>query len=413
MEHKARLIQLLPIGRRQWMLFFSFVLLFAGFSLSRLFISLGVIALCLCGLFFQDLRLTAALFLKRRSFLVNLLFFVVILFSGINSADHNQWLNFLRLKLPFLLLPFAFCGIKEINRGFLNLLFFSFILVMSISAAGVMIYYALHFEDINQHILWGSVIPVPFSHIRYTLLLVMAFFACLWLFEEWRKPVLLVPVAFLFIVIHMLSSRSGWLALYAGLFFYTGHYLYRSRRLVLGLVLLGIIVSMPFFLYRVLPSFRYKIKYMDYNLQEYKAGNVDNLSDALRITSLYTGVEVIKRHPLWGTGVGDLPQECRKVSAELFPNIRNEEDRKMPHNQFIWIWAASGFLGFFAYTLAIFYPLLIYRRSGTWLFGVFYVIFLSSFLTEPSLEEQIGGTFYIVFLLLFISCFENAMPGNE
>jgi len=42
-----------------------------------------------------------------------------------------------------------------------------------------------------------------------------------------------------------------------------------------------------------------------------------------------------------------------------------------------------------------------------------YVIFFSSFLTEPSIEEQIGSTFYLVFLLIFLAHFSYHVTAHE
>ena len=93
-------------------------MVFAGFSSYRLVISLGVIGLIISGLLAADLRQTAALYLRRPVFYINVLFFLVILLSGINSTDRHQWLVFLQIKVPFLLLPFAFCGFDFIDRAF-------------------------------------------------------------------------------------------------------------------------------------------------------------------------------------------------------------------------------------------------------------------------------------------------------
>jgi len=278
-----------------------------------------------------------------------------------------------------------------------------------------MIHYALHYADINQQILSGSIIPVPFSHIRYTLMLVFAFFSLIWLWEQRifdRRFVLLIPALFFFVVIHVLSSRSAWLALYAGLLFYFIVYLYRSRRYLIGVLMLAAIVSLPFISYHLIPSFHNKVDYMGYTVGQYKEGRLDDMSDAMRITSWKTGIEIIKQHPYIGIGAGDLVAESKRVSEKLFPNIKNDDDRKMPHNEFIWIWAAAGIFGLIAYCVAFFFPFIACARYRNWLFGLLAIIFFTSFLTEYPLEEQIGSTFYLVFLLIFLTHF-NFQAAND
>ena len=408
MEQTTGLKNLLPTGRNQWMVYISCLMVFAGFSSFRLVISFGVIGLILTGLLASDIRQTAAIYLSRPVYYINVVFFLVILLSGINSTDKAQWLTFLQIKVPFLILPFAFCGFTFFDRAFFNKLLFLFAVCMFISAACVMVHYGLHYEEINNQIVSGGIIPVPFSHIRYTLMLVFAFFSLIWLWEQRvmeRRSVLIIPVLFFFIVIHILSSRSAWLALYAGLLFYFIVYIYRSRKYLTALLMLASIVALPFISYQVIPSFHNKIDYMRYTVGQYREGNLDDMSDAMRITSWKVGVEIISRHPYTGTGAGDMLAESKRVSRELFPNMTNDDDRKMPHNEFIWIWAATGIFGLIAYCVAFFYPFMASARYRNWLFGLLAIIFFTSFLTEYPLEEQIGSTFYLVFLLIFLTHF--------
>ena len=416
MEQTTGFKNLLPVSRNQWMVYISCLMGFVGFSCSRLVISLGVIGLIISGILITDIRQTFATYLRRPAFYINSLFFLVILLSGINSTDRGQWLNFLRIKISFLILPLAFCGYTFFDRAFFNKLLFVFAFCMFISAIGVMVNYGLHYEEINIRISSGGVIPVPFSHIRYTLMLVFSFFCLLWLWEQRvisRRHLLLVPAFFFFVVIHILSSRSAWLALYAGLLFYFIVYIYRSRKYLIGVLMLSAVAALPFLSYQLIPSFHNKIDYMRYTAGQYKEGHLDDMGDAMRLSSWHVGIEIIRRHPWAGTGVGDLLKESKAVSHELFPSIKNDDDRKMPHNEFIWVWAATGLFGFLAYCVAFFYPLLSHLLRKNWLFIMLYVIFFSSFLTEPSIEEQIGSTFYLVFLLIFLAHFSYHEAAHE
>ncbi len=395
------------------MVYISCLMVFVGFSCSRLVISLGVIGLCVTGLLTIDIRQLVAIYLCRPAFYLNALFFLVILLSGINSEDKTQWLTFLQIKVPFLILPFAFCAYDFFDRAFFNKLLFAFALCMLVSASCVMVRYGCHYEQINQGILSGSIIPVPFSHIRYTLMLVFSFFILLWLWEQRfvsARYLLLLAALFLFVVIHILSSRSGWLSLYAGLLFYLTVYIYSSRRYFIGMLLVAALFVVLVLLYHLIPSFHNKIGYMRYTTEQYRSGHIDDMSDAMRLSSWHVGMELIYRYPWTGTGVGDLLAESKQVSRELYPAIRNDDDRKMPHNEFIWIWAATGIFGLLAYCIALFYPFIVGLKYRHWLFVVLYLLFFSSFITEPSIEEQIGSTFYLVFLLIFLAHFSYQAP---
>ena len=410
MEQNTAIKKFLPKDRNETVIYLLCTMIFIGFSCSRLFISLGVIGLCVYGVYLQGFKAVWNTYRLSPAYWICSLFFIVIVLSGINSSDHVSWLNFVRIKLPCLFLPFGFCGYRFIDRALFNKILFCFSICMLLSATLVMGNYLLHFSAINWGIRSGATIPVPFSHIRYTLLLVFSFFCWLWLWEQ-RSEVyghwLLLPMLFIFMVIHILSSRSGWVALYVGLVFYLLQFIYFQRKFFFGLILLMLVGSAPYYLYHIIPSFQNKIDYMHYSLSESQKGHLGENSDGMRIASWQTGIEIIKRNPLFGTGVGDLQRVSKTVSEELFPNIQNDEDRKMPHNQFLWIWAATGIFGLLAYCIAFFYPFITNLKQHNWLFVILYLIFFTSFLSEYSLEEQIGSIFYLLFLLIFLSHFSS------
>ncbi|MCW3124396.1 MAG: lipid core--O-antigen ligase, partial [Bacteroidetes bacterium] len=156
-----------------------------------------------------------------------------------------------------------------------------------------------------------------------------------------------------------------------------------------------------------------KVDYMTWSLGQYREGHIDDMSDAMRLASWQSGIQIIKQHPYTGVGAGDLLEESKKMSHELFPNMQHEEDRKMPHNEFIWIWAAAGIFGLIAYCTAFLYPFVAGIRSRNWLSGILFIIFLSAFMTEAPLEEQIGSTFYLLFLLIFLTHFTHSPAAND
>ncbi|MBS1593899.1 MAG: O-antigen ligase family protein [Bacteroidetes bacterium] len=410
MQQKTVIHKVLPEGRDQWVVYLLCVSVFAGFSLSRAMISVGVIGLIAYGLLAFDIGQTLRTYLSSPAYYINVIFLLTILLSGINSDDKHLWATFVQIKLPFLFLPVAFCAFQFFDSSFFHKLLIAFSIIMVLSAVGVMVNYALHYDEITRSVSYGGIIPTPFSHIRYTLLLVFAFFCLIRLYEQRAiSGYQVLPLAvFLFVVIHILSSRSGWIALYSGLLLYAVVYIIRTRRYAIGSAIALSTIVAPLALYFLIPSFQNKINYMRWTAGEVAAGHIDNMSDAMRIASWRSGMEIIKRHPLTGVGAGDLLVESKAISHELFPSIVNEDDRKMPHNEFIWIWAAAGILGLLAYLAAFIYPFVSSFRKGTWLMALLFLIFFSAFLTEAPLEEQIGSTFYLLFLLIFLTSIDHS-----
>src|SRR6185295_11809303 len=125
--------------------------------------------------------------------------------------------------------------------------------------------------------------------------------------------------------------------------------------------------------------------------------NTTGLSDAARIMSVENGLKIGEKNFLLGVGAGDLQQEANKFYLN-FPDIT--EAKRLPHNQFVWVFASTGIIGLLIFCWGIFFPLFYKRNFANPLFACLYIIVISSFLTEATLEEQIGACFYLVFLLL-------------
>jgi hypothetical protein len=62
--------------------------------------------------------------------------------------------------------------------------------------------------------------------------------------------------------------------------------------------------------------------------------------------------------------------------------------------------ASTGIFGLLVFCFAIFLPLFNRKNISNVLFVCFYIIILSSFFTEATIEEQMGTAFYLLFFLL-------------
>ena len=141
---------------------------------------------------------------------------------------------------------------------------------------------------------------------------------------------------------------------------------------------------------------------MRYDLQQYERGEINEYSDAMRIESMKIGADIWLKNLWLGVGAGDLKMEMDKIYARDYPKI-SEANRRLPHNQFIWVLSTTGIIGFTLFLFAFFYPLIIKGHYKHWLLLVLYLVIFSSFFTEDTFEEQIGAGFYIIFLLLLLN----------
>ncbi len=397
----------------QWLIVICCTLVFVGFVCSRAIASVGMFALLVLSLLYNGSGETFKKYFQRKELLVLPLFFLIVFLSGIYSEDKTSWMNWVRIKLPYLVLPIAFASIKKLEERKFIALLYGFVVTLFISVAVVLTNYFFNYIIITESFLRGNAIPMPYSHIRYTLMIAFAFF-CSWFLwekkyflfsvnEKWLQLFLLV---FLFVVLHILSVRSSLLALYVGVLFLLLRFIFVQKKFLWGAVLMMLFVALPYSAYEFIPSLKNKIEYMKYDYHTFKNGEISHLSDGVRVVSMQGGLEIAKQNFWLGVGAGDLKTEMNKFYRKYYPQLE-DIDHKLPHNQLIWVLATTGIIGLALFLFAFSFPLLINGNYKNWMFVVFHLILFSSFFTEATLEEQIGTGFYLTFLLVLMNQFRH------
>lgn len=396
-------------------LFLSCVLVFTGFTSSRALTSIGMIGIVVAALFNHE-NFSAQRFWGRKEILLLTVLFWGVFVTGLWSEDKNQWLNFTRIHLPYLFLPVAFALIPPLNFMQIKAIGEVYVSIMSLSSIAVLINYALHHDAINESIISGGVVPVPFSHIRYALMLVMAF--CVALFftikqtsnqqkNSFEKYLLLASAILLFVTLHIISVRSGLLALYSCLIVVSGFWFAETKNWRL---LMAIVIALTVFVivsFRVFPSLKNRVNYMRHDLHHLKVDDAIDASDGMRFRSWKAAIEVAKQSPFLGVGYGDLQQEMEKYYNSNYPTL-NDNQKKLPHNQWLWWLVSNGWFGVILFSTVILFPLFKYLKTSFWLWHCFYAIILTSFVWEATLEEQMGTGFFIVWVLLLLQYLSNS-----
>ena len=372
-----------------------------------------MISLLVASLLFKGIPETIKKYAQTKELMVLSLYLIIVLISGIYSDNKADWMNWVRIKLPFFALPLAFAPVSRISHKGFVILIYGFMLTFFICTALVLGNYLLHFETMTESFSRGTQIPMPFSHIRYTLMLAFSFFCAVYLLREndflgtpnerWAQ---LAYAVFAFVALHILSVRSGLLALYLGLVYWAVYEIIRQKKFLLGALIILFIAALPFAAYKFVPSLHNKIGYMSYDLEMYQKGNINEHSDAMRLLSMKIGLQIWQNNPVLGVGAGDLETETYKIYAQSYQQI-SDYNRRLPHNQFIWVLATTGLLGFVLFLTAFFFPLL---SGGYYKYALIFILHLmifSSFFTEDTFEEQMGSGFYLIFLLILMNQFKR------
>lgn len=342
---------------------------------------------------------------KQPAYLAVSVLFFVTLISGINSADTYGWLDQLKLKIPFLAFPIIFLNRPPVSKTEYQNFFLCLVAVSLVSAVHVCINYVLNFEAITYAIGSGKTIPTPTHHTRYSVMVAIAILSIMVInlssfsLSRMQKQLSIVIGIFLFGFLHMLSIRSGLLVLYVGIFLLGSWHLIAMKNLSLLMLFLIVLFLAPLIAYHTIPSFYNKVHYTKYDLKMNKEGKGENYSDSERLLSIKTGIDLIKAHPLLGTGVGDLQPVVKKIYLEDYKKTLV----KLPHNQFVLACAAMGlFLGGI-YIVCFFIPLLYNSNYRDLLLLSLFIGISLLCLVEKPLERSGFIAFYGFFVCAAIS----------
>jgi O-antigen ligase len=400
-------------GRIQWAFVLFTICIFIGLVGARALASIGMAGLIITSVAGYGVNNTFKSYIENKQLLVISLFFWIVLFSGIYSVNKHEWLNWVRIKLPYIVLPLAFAPLQQLNRRKLVVIFYGFILTFFISTVIILARYYINYESITDAFLRGSAMPIKYSHIRYTLMLAFSFFCAIYMIEKGyyllnpaEKWLQWAYAVFVVAALHIITVRSGLVALYTGVGYLAIRWIILERKILIGISALLLIVLLPVAAYYYVPTFHNKLSYMKYDLGQYRNGEINENSDAMRLLSMQVGFKIWKTNPCTGVGAGDLEDESNKIYAAEYPQI-SEHNRRVPHNQFIWVLASTGVIGFLLFITAFCVPLFGAKMYTHWPVAVLYLALFSSFFTEDTLEEQIGTGFYLIFLLVLMNYFKR------
>jgi O-antigen ligase len=337
-------------------------------------------------------------------------FILPVMLSGLWSEHLNLYWKTLVLNAPFLFLPFAIGSVKPFSVKTFTGILYAFIGILFLSSLFVMGNYALHFDEINESIRRGSAIPVPHhEHIRYSLMLVFACTsACYLLLEDrvlkfrWEKYLQTGLAAYFILVVHLLSVRSGLLALYVCLAFGLLYFVIQRKKYLQGIIAFALLLLFVVGAFAFIPSLKNKLSYMDYDLNKGKEGQLNGYSDAGRLQSIRMGIQLIKTAPILGLGAGDLKPEMDSLYKHEYPSV-DTGYYKLPHNQFVFTWGASGVLGMAGLLFSMFFPWFYKKNYKDFLLTSFLLIAGTSLMFEHTLETQVGIAFYLVLFLSILN----------
>lgn len=382
----------------------------------RVLPSISMIILCLIGI----VNLVQGNYTTLRKNLLPYLLlsasFLVIIPSVLYSSNLNYFAERAQILLPFLLLPLAFSTFPTLQKSTLHrhlALFVAWTFIVSLKA---FIYYLFHQAEVNQLYLESKVMPTLVSHHpTFSMMIVMAIYICYYLVfkteldSQWNphvKKFLGAMGLFLYVFIHIYSVRSGLMALYAliGIIFIQYLFLGKELKKVFGAIAIFLVSGAIILM--VSPTVRNKITNTTQDIQVVQSkGSANNQSLASRMISYQNALQIAKESSIWmGCGLGDIEDLNNHIFKTQYPDV---EKKILPHNQFLFYYAAVGILGLLLFILTFYGPLFVKKLRKNSLMVTQYIIISLYFMVEAPLENQLGVGFTLLFLLLPLQSIES------
>ena len=138
----------------------------------------------------------------------------------------------------------------------------------------------------------------------------------------------------------------------------------------------------------------------EYNLYR-RFNNPNGGSLSQRIEYTRAAFHLIRQHPWFGVGTGDVPQAFRQTYDEIHSPLK-EEFRFRAHNQYLSIAVAFGLVGLAFFLIVLLYPYFSSKQHRTYLYTVFLCIMPLSMFPEDTLETQAGASLFAFFEALLL-----------
>jgi len=132
----------------------------------------------------------------------------------------------------------------------------------------------------------------------------------------------------------------------------------------------------------------------------YRTGIADGQSISQRIVFYKVAFFLIKNNFWFGVGSGDVFTESLNYLGNTDLGLSKKYHNRV-HNQFVVEFVALGVFGFLAFVFLLFYPYFKNRKWNDYLLTSFYLIIITSFLTDNLFETQLGIAFFSIFYAVF------------
>ena len=341
-------------------------------------------------------------------------FFVLSLISVLYSSNLPPLLSKLETRLAIVAFPLALLGSKEGDKNTLRMILTGF-LVSCILVSLLCLGYTLYINYVNgisYHLynnwLFSSdnlVERFGFHPSYFSIYCAFCVFIILFFYKEeklrgWSSFLLIL---YLCVIQLLLASRVG-IVSFTTLFMLTIVYeAYARKQLVVGVVIAFIFMGIIYVL--VMNSQTVKDKFdalLDRNIHIYN----ERFRVNRRGMQWSSAVQVFRKSPIVGVGVGDMQDELQKVYLEK-GFTEGYDNQYNPHNLFLDSAVALGILGVLSNLILFGVSFFCAIKQKNILYLQFLILFVLISLVESTFSVQKGVVFFFFFNTFFYSQLSN------
>lgn len=335
--------------------------------------------------------------------------------SGIWSQDLKACMDVVRIKLPLLLLPLGWVGwsLTKKQYAWFGWTLSALVFMASIYSLLPWMQDAFSVKDAYRS---GGSLPTLLENdrVRFSWLVVAG---CWWLQGQWsevtrlQRGIMACLILFFVFYLHVLAVRIGLVCFYMLAGFSLIRQLANPVHRRWSVVALVVLAALPFLLYFSLPTFRARIDYIRYDWSyTFQGKYLPGGNDAIRVQSLQAAGELIRKHPVYGVGFGDIRFAMDAAYDRLNPNL-SESERIYPANEWAVYGVGLGWIGWIACSIGMF-ALFFIRTEDPFRWRSWVLATILTLVTDIGLEVQYG-VFLVPFLLLFFRNSPHRVKNQE
>ncbi len=360
---------------------------------------------------------------------VLLMIFYLLLIAGLFWSDNTKTAGFdLEVKMSLFIFPLIFSFLeyskkemKLIMQCFYAGLIFTSLWLLSKASIS---YFSTHvieefFYANLSDIIHPSYLSLYFVVGFSTLLIELKNYSVK---SEKKVHLKLGLAGFLFCFNILLLSKIGIIVSTLLLAYYVVRWVLINRKYKTGIAIFSSLLLIFFLSYNSSPYVKNRVDELVFSFRQ-KPGAYTNSSTGIRVQIWQTGIGVVKKNILFGSGTGDVKDELMDeyLKREILTAYRKKLNS---HNQFLQVAIALGLVGLTLFVFIFIDAIRTSKKTGNEYMIVFAIICILYMFPESVLENQAGTIFFGLFFCLLsqsslsfseprsIESTENRGPGN-